>query len=276
MREHNKSLEAAVEQIADFGVGGVEFAGFDPYKPDPSPIRRAARLVKAAEKAKVKVVSYCVGAELLVPFDAQRHAVTKLMEHVDIAAELGVVTMRHDITKGFGEHSAGIAGPQTFDAAVKHVVPAIREVADYAATKRIRTSLENHGFFMQESERVEKLLKAVKHNNFGLTIDMGNFLCVDDDPVAAVKRLAKYAQMAHVKDFHVRPKDRMPPTGWFATPAKIALRGAIVGHGDIDIPAQIKLLKAAKYDGWLSLEFEGIEEPVMAIRLGLEYLRKLI
>lgn len=276
MREQNRSLEDAVKQIADFGVAGVEFAGFDPNKPDAQPHRRAAKLRKTAEGAGLKVVSYCIGAELLVPFDAQRHAITKLMEHVDIAQELGVTTMRHDVTRGFGENAAGIGGAQTFDAAVKHVVPAIREVAEYAATKRIRTSLENHGFFMQAAERVEKLLKAVKHSNFGLTIDMGNFLCVNDDPVKAVKRLAKYAQMAHVKDFHIRPKDRMPPSGWFATPTKIALRGAIVGHGEIDIPAQLKHLKAAKYDGWLSLEFEGMEEPVMAVRLGLEYLRKLL
>ena len=59
---------------------------------------------------------------------------------------------------------------------------------------------------MQESRRVEKLIQTVKHPNFGLTIDMGNFLCVNEDPISAVKRVAKYAQMAHVKDFHVRPK----------------------------------------------------------------------
>jgi sugar phosphate isomerase/epimerase len=68
----------------------------------------------------------------------------------------------------------------------------------------------------------------------------------------------------------------MPPSGWFATPARIALRGAIVGHGAIDVPAQLTLLKAAKYDGWLSLEFEGMEDPITGVRLGLEYLRRLI
>lgn len=276
MRENDRSLEDAVKQIADFGVSGVEFAGFDPYKPDASPMRRAAKLLKTAEKAKLQIVSYCVGAELLVPFHTQRHAISSLMEHVEIAAVLGVTTMRHDITRGYGAHSEGVGGARTFENAVKHVTPAIREVADCAAAHGIRTSLENHGFFMQAAERVEKLIKAVKHSNFGLTLDMGNFLCVNDDPVKAVRRLAKFAQMAHVKDFHVRPKDRMPPSGWFATPTTIALRGAIVGHGDIDIPAQLKHLKSAGYDGWLSLEFEGIEEPLAAIRLGLEYLRKIV
>jgi sugar phosphate isomerase/epimerase len=180
------------------------------------------------------------------------------------------------VTRGFGEQSKGLKIPKTFDAALKVVVPAIREVADYAATKGVKTSLENHGFYMQESRRVEKLIKTVKHPNFGLTIDMGNFLCVNEDPVQAVKRVAKYAQMAHVKDFHLRPKMTMPPSGWFATPTEIALRGAIVGHGVIDVPKQIELLKKSGYDGYLSLEFEGMEEPLTAVRLGLEYLRPLV
>ena len=82
--------------------------------------------------------------------------------------------------------------------------------------------------------------------------------------------------MAHAKDFHVKPKSAMPPTGWFATPTKIALRGAIAGHGVLDLPAQIKLLKNAGYNGFLSLEFEGIEEPTTAIKLGLDYLRAIL
>jgi sugar phosphate isomerase/epimerase len=129
---------------------------------------------------------------------------------------------------------------------------------------------------MQAAARCERLVEAVGHPNFGITLDMGNFLCVNEDPVEAVARLAKYAVMAHVKDFHLKPKKQRPPTGWFDTPTPIALRGAIVGHGVIDVPAQIKLLKRAKYDGYLSLEFEGMEDPLLAVRAGLDYLRPLV
>lgn len=276
MKAQEKPIDAAIDRVAALGAAGVEFAGFDPYRPDANPLKTAARLRKRARKAGLAVAGYCVGAELLVPPSAQRQAVEKLKGHVDIAAELGVASMRHDVTRGFGEWSKGVAGPQTFAVAVKAVVPAIRQVADYAAERGVTTSLENHGFFMQAAERVERLLKAVDHPNFRLTLDMGNFLCVDDDPVAAVRRLAKYAVMVHAKDFHVRDKKRMPPTGWFATPTKIALRGAIVGHGEIDVRAQVALLKRSGYDGWISLEFEGMEEPLEAVRMGLEYLQALI
>ena len=266
-KENGKTLEQSLEWIAENDVKGVEFVA--PIAGDGQDlIKRARALRKRCEKLRLAIVSYCVGAELLVPADEQRKTIERLKREVDAAAELGAASMRHDVTRG--------TGAKSFHATLKTVVPAIREVADYGASRGVKTSLENHGFYMQSSERVEKLIKAVDHRNYGLTIDLGNFLCVNEDPTAATRRLAKHVIMAHAKDFHVKPKKEMPPTGWFATPTEICLRGAIAGHGVLDLPAQIKLLKRAGYDSWLSLEFEGMEEPATGIRLGLDYLRQFI
>lgn len=273
-RESGRTLEQSIDAIARLGVRGVEMSGLDDG-PAPREIRRARQVRKRCERNGLQIVGYCVPCELLCDPDRQRGALRTLKNDIDIAAELGAPSIRHDVTMGFGANAAGLSIPHTFPAALKVIVPAIREAADYGQSQGIKTSLENHGFFMQHSARVERLLKSVAHPNFGLTIDMGNFLCVNEDPVKAVRRLARYAIRAHVKDFHVRLRDRMPPSGWFGTPTKIALRGAIVGHGVIDVPAQVKLLKKAGYDGWLSLEFEGMEDPLTAVELGLNYLRTL-
>ena len=97
---------------------GLEFAG--PAEPPvANPIKRAAGWRRRAEKGGLDVVSYCVGAELLVPAAEQRKAVDALKVHVDVAAELGVPSMRHDVTRGFGDYSKGVRIPKTFDAAVK-------------------------------------------------------------------------------------------------------------------------------------------------------------
>ena len=272
-REFNKSLETTIDFIADAGVKGIEFSGLD-EKAASDPIKRARQLRKRCEKRGLKVVSYCIGAELNLPAAKQKKVVKELKGHVDIAAELGVKSMRHDVSRGFSAYKT-FKGKPTFSAALKNVVPAIREVADYAQTQGVITSLENHGYYMQGSTPVEKLLKAVDHPNFQLTIDMGNFLCVNEEPTEAVAKLAKYAVMAHVKDFHIKAKKDAPPVGWIMTPTPIAIRGAIVGHGNIDIPKEIKLLKKAKYDGFLSLEFEGLEDSRRGVSLGLEYLRTL-
>lgn len=259
------SVAKKIDWIADAGVQGIEFSGIADEK--------ATTVAKRCEKRGIPVSSYCIGANLLCSPKAQKAEIARVKEHVDIAAALGAPSMRHDIARGF-ETYKGYRGPKTFSTALKIVVPAIREIADYAAEKGVITTLENHGFYMQAPQRVKKLIDTVNHDNFSLTIDMGNFLCVNADPVEAVRMLAKYAVMAHTKDFHIRPKKSVPPTGWFATPTPIALRGAIVGHGAIDIPKQLRILKSAGYKGYLSLEFEGMEDPPTAVALGLDYLRR--
>lgn len=262
---NGKTFEQSLDLVATTGVRAVEFA---PIGDEADLVtRRAGALRKRCDRLGLAICSYCVGAEFLVPPRKQQQLVERLKRDIDVGEALGVRTMRHDVTRG--------EGASAFGETLKAVVPAIREVADYAAGKGIRTSLENHGFYMQASKRVEQLIKSVAHQNFGLTIDLGNFLCVNENPTDATRRLAKYAIMAHAKDFHVKLKKQIPPAGWFATPTPIALRGAIAGHGALDLPAQIRLLKQAKYDGYLSLEFEGMEEPTLAVRLGLDYLRTI-
>ena len=271
-RDQGKSVEHCLQWIADVGVSGVEFISLGAQVEKIGPIRTAARLRRRCEKLGLTPCGYCVGANLLIAPKRQRELVERLKGSVDAAAELGVPSMRHDVAGGW-QDAKGVRGPKTFANAVKVIKPAIREVADYAQTKGVITTFENHGFYMQAATRVQKLLDAVDHPNFRLTIDMGNFLCVNDDPVAAVRRLTPYMVMAHVKDFHVKPKKIAPAEGWFHTPTPIALRGAMVGHGDIDVPAQLRILKRARYRGFLSLEFEGMEEPTAAITHGLNYLR---
>lgn len=272
-RENKKTLEQSIQQVAGMGVRFMEFSGLADTRHHAlsDPVEIAKRVRRTCEKSGLTPVSYCVGAELLLPPRKQKQTVAELKKQIDVAATLGVRSTRQDVTRGF---PADWTGKQTFAEALKVVVPALRELADYAQEKGVILTLENHGFYMQAATRVEKLLKTVNHPNYRLTLDMGNFLCVNDDPVAAVERLVPWAVMVHAKDFFVRPKKTMPPSGWFATPTPISLRGAIVGHGAIDIPAQLKLLKKAGYQDVLSLEFEGMEEPLKAVDLGLEYLRR--
>lgn len=267
-REKKKSLLQTIDWIADADVQGIEFAGLETDRKGGA-IRHAKAVRKKCEKRGLEVAGYCVPIELYGSSIYHRRITEQLKEHIDVAAELGVKSMRHDVTAGPKNRGEKVS----FNNVLNNVAPLIRRIAEYAQGKGIVTSLENHGFYMQKATRVKKLIKKVNHSNFRVTLDTGNFLCVNDDPVESVRSLAPYAVMVHLKDFHVKPKNQMPPDGWFATPSTIALRGAILGHGDIDVPAQLRILKKVGYDGYLSLEFEGVEEPTFAVKSGLKYLR---
>ena len=86
--------------------------------------------------------------------------------------------------------------------------------------------------------------------------------------------MAPYAFHCHAKDFHVKGRDAADPgKGWFRSAAGKYLRGAIVGHGEVDICRCIRALKAAGYKGWMSIEFEGLEDNILALETGLANLK---
>jgi sugar phosphate isomerase/epimerase len=182
--------------------------------------------------------------------------------------------MRHDAAWGFPSDYKGV---QSFDAVLPRLAKGCRAVTEYAADLGIKTMVENHGFFAQDSERMEKLVTAVDHPNFGLLVDMGNFLCVDEEPEKAVGRLMPYAFHVHAKDFHVKSGNQPNPgRGWFSSRGGNYLRGAVIGHGDVPIVQCLKIMKGKNYDGILSIEFEGMEEPLEGIAIGLENLRSFV
>ena len=41
---------------------------------------------------------------------------------------------------------------------------------------------------VQRSDRVQRVVQAVDRPNFKTTVDIGNFLCVDEDPIVGVRK----------------------------------------------------------------------------------------
>ena len=213
-----------------------------------------------------------IGAELLNrPLDEECE---RLFRQIDIAEILGASGMRHDATGGFNAPQSAYCG---FDQALPTLIEGCRRVTEYAAEKGISTMVENHGYFAQDSDRVEKLVTGVANPNFGLLVDMGNFACADDHSDKAVGRVAKYAKHVHAKDFHIKSGSEPDPgRGFFRSRAGNYLRGAVIGHGNIPVAQCIGILKRAGYDKYVSIEFEGIEQTLTGIEIGLENLKRFI
>lgn len=98
---------------------------------------------------------------------------------------------------------------------------------------------------------------------------------MDEDPLVGVKKNLPYASLIHVKDFYFRPFYEDPGAGkWFKTSNGNYLRGAIVGHGDINMRKIMKLIKDSGYNGCITLEFEGMEECKEACRIGMDNVKR--
>jgi sugar phosphate isomerase/epimerase len=176
--------------------------------------------------------------------------------------------MRHDIT---WKPAKGLS----YQDAIARVAPAVHELSEYAAQANIRTMSENHGYFMQDSIRMAALVSAVGHPNYGLLVDMGNFMCADETSATALPTVLPYAFHIHAKDFLWKSGvESRPDDSWFPTRAGNWLRGTVLGHGVVSVAQCLTLVKNSGYDGTVALEFEGPEETLFAIRKGAEFLKK--
>ena len=254
----------------EMGFDGIEFIDLMPTD-GMSDLEYAAVLRDAAEKAGIEIVAYTIGADFLGEKGWEAEA-QRLFGQVDVAEALGAKLMRHDATGGFKGEDAKY---KSFDSALPILANGCRMVTEYAVQKGIATMVENHGYFCQDSVRVEKLVNEVANPNFGLLVDMGNFMCADDEPAKAVGTVAEYAKHVHAKDFHKKSGNGPDPgDGFFRTRGGDYLRGAVVGHGDVPVYQCVQTLKRSGYDGYVTIEFEGVEDNEWAIKTGLENLKK--
>lgn len=232
----------------------------------------ADQLREKASALGIELSNYCIGANFVgLDEDAFEAEVERVKQHVDAANRLGVKLMRHDVASR--PHAE--TGSEFFEQDFPKLVEACQRIADHAAQYGITTSLENHGFYLQASERVRRLVIAVDRPNFRTTLDVGNFICVDEPSLFAVQNNLPYASMVHLKDFYVRPHDQNPGEGWFNTLHGQYVRGAIVGQGDLPLHSIIRLVKQSGYDGYVSIEFEGMEDCLKGTRIALANARRI-
>lgn len=267
VKKGNLDWFGVMDKAKELGFDGIEF--IESAFPDKNPcVDTAEKYKEYADKIGIEIANLTVPADVVYGEDICE----KLCRWVDVAKALGVKTMRHDICGGIKDRTY-----QGYGDIVPKAAKTIRKVTEYAKQNGIKTMTENHGFFSQDSDRVELLVNTVANDNFGLLLDMGNFLCADENPSTAFGRCAPYAFYVHAKDFIVKSgSDTNPGKSFFVTRGGNYLRGTVVGHGNVPVKACLLALKKVNYDGWISIEFEGLEDPCEAVSLGLENLKRYV
>ncbi|NLA54431.1 MAG: sugar phosphate isomerase/epimerase [Clostridiales bacterium] len=250
------------------GYDGIEFIDLSlKVQASASQEELAEEIKEHCDKIGLEIIAYTIAADFL---NKGQEEVERIKHQADIAAILGAKVLRHDATWSLPE---GISWRE----AIGRMKAPIREVTEYAATLGIRTCTENHGLVLQDAQRVEDLILAVDHPNYGWLVDMGNFLCVDQSALHAMPIAAPYAFHVHAKDFLYKPAwETSPGNTWFSSRNGSHLRGTVAGDGVVPIAWCIDVLKKSGYQGWLSYEFEGMEDCLPAIEAGYQFLRPLV
>jgi sugar phosphate isomerase/epimerase len=232
----------------------------------------ADAIASKAKEIQLEISNYAVSGDVRKEtLEDYNQEIAHFKKQVDLAARLGAKRMRHDIVEwGFKTTKIG-----QFEEEFSRLVEACSTISEYAAQYGITTMIENHGFYITPSDRMLRIVQAVNKPNFKLLLDIGNFLCVDEDPVSAVKKCLPYADVIHFKDFYIRQPHSFPGEGWLQTLSGKYIRGAIFGHGDLETRHIVRTIKEFGYDGHISIEFEGMEPDKTGTRFGLDNARRL-
>lgn len=267
--------EMTIYDVIDYAKNlGCEHIEFVPFAL-PFVIEEKGRLDEALidgvrEKCAdvgLEISTFSVNADVLKedPEELARE-IERVKLYIDAAERLGLKRMRHDIASFRRPFFTNTS--HNFERELPMMVEGSRILYDYAAQRGIYMTIENHGFFCNGSDRVLRLLEAIDRPELKLTMDVGNFLCVDEYPHGAVQKCAPFAEIIHFKDFYIRDKDKLPGQAemfncdngsWFETMGGKMLRGSITGQGDIDLWSIARHIKASGFDGYISIEFEGME-----------------
>ena len=236
---------------------------------------------KSAE-INLPILQYSVPGNVLKDTEKEyAQEIDRLKTEIDTAAKLGAKVVRHDLAQiPNGEY----ATTANFEKNVGRIIEAAKEIAIYAQKYGIKTSIENHGVFVNRCENIIRIAEGVGMDNFGLTVDVGNFVCVDEDPEASVKRCLPYAVSVHFKDFYMRNRfamgsfaEHMQKSGRYGLSYMGNFwRGAIVGMGDLDLLAIAEAVKSSGYDGGVTIEFEGMEDCCEASRIAIDNTKALL
>jgi sugar phosphate isomerase/epimerase len=259
-----------VKKAHDIGFKAIEFSSFPQDSTDKKQL--AEELRSEAEKYNMEIPCYAVGANMVLETCEDDGAeYERVCREIDIAKILGAKLFRHDATFKLPTWC------KSFYQALPKLAENIRRITEYGEKQGIRTMVENHGFICQDSIRVEQLFAAVNHKNFGILLDMGNFMCVDENCALAVSRCAPYAFHVHAKDFYFLPFDTDENTeGCIKTRACNYLKGSVISEGVVPVKQCLSILARAGYEGYLGIEFEGSEDCIEGISKGLHNLTQFV
>lgn len=233
-----------VDYCAEQGVAGAELTSY--YFPKDADTAFLLKLRRHCFLRGVDISGTSVGNTFTNPPGARRdEQVAHVKQWIDHAAILGAPHIRVFA----GSAPRGV----THDDAVKHCLAALEECAEYAGKRGIFLGIENHGGIVAEPDVLLDIVRTVKSPWVGINLDSANFHTVD--PYASFERCAPFAVNVQLK-------------------AEIQRRGGKKESADME--RFVKILRAASYQGYVTLEYESEEDPWKAVPGLLARMKKLL
>jgi sugar phosphate isomerase/epimerase len=265
-RTEKVAIETVIEKAADLGVAGVDVLHRQMDLPERDPLTTAHRsylrnLKRHAFRHGVNVACLSIHQDFVDPDPAYlKQQVEHTKKCLEIAAELGAPCIRlnsgrwntiasfDDLMKARGAEP--ILPGHTEDEGFKWCVDCIEQCLPKAAECGVVLALENHWGLTRTPEGLLRVLNSISSPWLGGLMDTGNFL---EDPYDKLKQIAP-------RTVYVQAKTYYGGGEWYTL--------------DLDYLRIARILADANYTGYVTLEFEGKEDPDVAVPKSIAMLRE--
>lgn len=250
-------IESCIDQAAEMGFDGVELLLVQMTSEESSYLQRIKR---RAFVNGIDLMGFSTHQGFVSPdADKRQENIDKTIHQIELAYELGIPTMRINTgrwgtSKSFDDLMAnrGIEPAlegYTDEDGFEWVIDAIEKCIPTAEKCGVLLGLENHWGLGRTPEGVLRIVEAIDSPWLEVTLDTGNFL---EDPYDKLEILAPRTVLLQAKTYYGGGK-------WYTL--------------DLDYDRIAQIMQRNNFNGYVSLEFEGMEDAATAIPKSLELLR---
>ncbi len=258
LRGEKYPVERVIEHAAALGFDGVEILHRQMTDETPAYLNR---LKQAAFRNGLALPMLSIHQDFVFPDEETRKKNIDHTKHtIDLAEQMGIPCIRlnsgrwktvksfDDLMKVKGNEPP-IEGYK-LDDAFKWCVDSINQCLPHAEKAGTVLALENHWGLTTDIEMLLRIHKAVNSPWLGINMDTGNY---PGDPYPGIEKLAPYATIVQAKTYY---------------------GGGVWYTLDLDYKRIAGILQKANYNGWISLEMEGNENPETAVPKSLKVLKE--
>ncbi len=257
-RDDLRDVGKCIDLAAKMGFDGVEILQMQIEDFSPAALQKIKR---RAFMAGVDLIGFSTHQDFVDPdWLVRRRNVEQTICYIEQAYALGIPTLRINTgrwgtSKNFDALMANrgiepVLDGHTEEEGFAWVIEAMKQLVPAAEKCGVVLGLENHWGLGLTPEGVMKIVNAVDSPWLQVTLDTGNFL---EDPYARLEQLAPHTVLLQAKTYYGEGR-------WYTL--------------DLDYARIAAIMQKANYQGYVSLEFEGKEDPMTAVPKSLALLRK--
>ena len=227
---------------------------------------------KIAEDAGLPVFSYIFDADLAVPPGEQQKALDSAFARLDRTAELGAPMAF--LLPGCVKEGFSLVDQRSW------MIDGLGKCAEHAHYIGVKILIENLDYapgraLTGRASQVTAICQEVDSPGLGRIYDCGATTFVDEDPLEALEQSIPYLAHVHLKNNRLLGPEETVERYVEADSGRSYVNTALE-DGDIDVAGVLQELSRRRYDGYMLIEFQGEEDPRVAMKRNVEYVKRLM